>query len=73
MCSVIRKPKVTAGLKCAIDILPNRYTPIATPTKGANAIKGIPNTPFNLASMTTEPVANTTTMKVPITSAINFF
>ena len=35
---------------------------MAIPTKGANAINGIPNTPFNLASITTEPVANTTTM-----------
>jgi hypothetical protein len=38
MCFVIRKPKVTEGLKCAIEILPNKYTHIATPTKGANAI-----------------------------------
>ena len=40
---------------------------------GANAIKGIPNTPPDLASITTEPEANTTTIKVPITSARNFF
>ena len=73
MCFVIRNPRVTAGLKCAIEILPNKYTPTATPTNGANAIKGIPNIPCSLASMTTEPVANTTTIKVPITSAINFF
>ena len=36
---------------------------------GANAIKGIPNLPFSLASITTEPVARTTSMNVPITSA----
>jgi hypothetical protein len=36
---------------------------------GANAMKGIPNFPFSLASTTTEPVARTTTMNVPITSA----
>jgi hypothetical protein len=57
MCFVIRNPRVTAGLKCAIEILPNKYTPIATPTKGANAIKEIPNIPRSLASVTTEPVA----------------
>jgi hypothetical protein len=73
MCPQIRKPSVTAGLKCAIDILPKRYTPIATPTKGANAINGSPSLPPNLASITTEPVANTTTMNVPITSAANLF
>jgi hypothetical protein len=28
---------------------------------------------LNLASIITAPVANTTTMNVPITSAINFF
>jgi hypothetical protein len=32
------------------------------PTKGANAMKEILNTLFILASMTTEPEANTTTM-----------
>jgi hypothetical protein len=56
-----------------METLPNKYTPIATPTKGANAIKGIPNAPPILASITTEPVADTTTIKVPITSAINLF
>jgi hypothetical protein len=40
---------------------------------GRNAIKGIPNIPLNLASITTAPVAKTTTMNVPITSAMNFF
>jgi hypothetical protein len=30
-----------------------------------------PNTPFILASSTTDPVANTTTINVPIISAIN--
>jgi hypothetical protein len=35
-------------------------------------MNGTPNLPFTLASITTEPVANTTTIKVPITSAINF-
>jgi hypothetical protein len=54
-------------------VMPKRYTAIATPTKGANAINGIPNTPFNLVSTTTEPVANTTTINVPITLATNFF
>src|SRR4051794_28327341 len=47
--------------------------PKTTPTKGANTINGIPNTPFVLASITTEPVASTTTMKVPMNSATNFF
>ena len=42
-----------------------QYTPITTPTKGANAMKGIPNIPFILALMTTEPIANTNTIKVP--------
>jgi hypothetical protein len=46
---------------------------MATPTKGANAIKVIPKNPPNLAAMTTEPAENTTTVKVPITSAKNFF
>ena len=46
---------------------------MATPINGANAMKGMPNTPPNFASITIEPVANTTTIKVPITSAINFF
>jgi hypothetical protein len=41
--------------------------------KGANAMNGTPKIPPNLASMTTDPVANTTTMKVPIISAMNFF
>ena len=35
-------------------------------------MKVTPNIPFSLASITTDPVANTTTIKVPITSAINF-
>src|ERR671916_2555609 len=43
------------------------------PTKGANTINGSPSLPPNLASTTTEPVANTTTMNVPITSATNLF
>jgi hypothetical protein len=38
------------------------HTPIAMPTKGANAMKETLNTLFILASMTTEPEANTTTM-----------
>jgi hypothetical protein len=46
---------------------------MATPTKGANAINGIPKIPFVFASITTEPVASTTTMNVPIISAMNFF
>ncbi len=46
---------------------------MATPTKGANAINGKPKTPPNFASMTTEHVAKTTTIKVPISSAINLF
>ena len=46
---------------------------MATPTNGAKAMKGTPKIPPTLASITTEPVANTTTMKVPITSAMNFF
>lgn len=46
---------------------------MATPTNGANAIKGKPKIPPYLASITTEPVAKTTTMKVPITSAKNLF
>ena len=46
---------------------------MATPINGANAMKETPNIPPSLASITTEPVANTTTMKVPITSAMNFF
>jgi hypothetical protein len=44
----------------------SRWRLVATPTKGANAIKGIPNTPFILALITTEPVENNTTMKVPM-------
>lgn len=46
---------------------------MATPTNGANAINGIPKIPFNLEFTATEPVANTTTIKVPIISATNFF
>ena len=45
---------------------------MATPTKGAKAINGIPKAPPSFASITTEPVAKTTTMNVPITSARNF-
>lgn len=45
---------------------------MATPTNGAIAIKGIPNIPPSCASKTTDPVAKTTTIKVPITSAKNF-
>jgi len=52
---VIKNPTDTAGLKCAIDIFPKRYTAIATPTKGANAINGNPRTPLNFALITTEP------------------
>jgi hypothetical protein len=44
---------------------------MATPTNGANAIKGRPKIPPYLASMTTDPVADITTKKVPITSAKN--
>ena len=73
ICFVIRYPIVTAGLKCAIEIFPNTYTPIVTPTNGANAINEISNTPFILAFSTTEPVANKTRVNVPIISAINFF
>ncbi len=46
---------------------------MATPTNGANAMKGIPKAPFSFASITTEPVAKTTTIKVPMTSTVNFF
>src|ERR1051326_8399765 len=46
---------------------------MAIPTNGAKAIKGIPNAPCNLESITTKPVADTTTIKVPMTSATNFF
>jgi len=35
-------------------------------------MNGIPNIPFILASITMEPVANTTTINVPIISEINF-
>lgn len=45
---------------------------MATPTNGAMAMKGIPNIPPSFASKTTDPVAKTTTTKVPITSAKNF-
>jgi hypothetical protein len=44
---------------------------MATPINGATAMNGTPNTPFILASSTTDPVANTTTINVPIISAIN--
>ena len=73
MCLVIKNPTETAGLKWAIEILPNRYTPIATPTNGANAIKGKPKIPFNFASATNEPVAKTTTTNIPMSSARNRF
>src|SRR5689334_5877903 len=36
-CFVTRKPIVTDGLKCAMDILPNAYTASATATAGARA------------------------------------
>ena len=36
-------------------------------------MKVVPSTPLNLEFITTEPVANTTTMNVPATSAINLF
>ena len=46
---------------------------MATAIAGAIAIKGSPKTPFNLASNTTEPVANTITINVPISSAKKIF
>lgn len=46
---------------------------MATPTNGAMAMKGIPSIPPSCASKATDPVAKTTTIKVPITSAKNFF
>ena len=49
------------------------YTAIAIPTKGANAINEIPNIPCILESKTTAPVTHTTTINVPMTSAMNFF
>ena len=73
MCFAIRKPKVKAGSRYAIDVLPDNYTPIATPTKGANAIKGIPKLQPMLASITAEPSSNTTKMNVPIISTKSFF
>jgi hypothetical protein len=60
-------------LKCAIDILANKYTDTVTPMNGRNAINGIPKIPLNLASKTTAPVAKTTTINVPNISAMNFF
>ena len=36
-------------------------------------MKGVPSAPLNLEFITTEPVASTTTMNVPATSAINLF
>ena len=42
---VIRNPIETAGLKCAIETFPKRYTAIATPIKGAIAMKGMPKIP----------------------------
>src|ERR687891_2353186 len=36
-------------------------------------MKGIPKIPLVFASITTDPVASTTTINVPVTSAINFF
>jgi hypothetical protein len=44
------------------DFTEQIHTTITTPTKGANAMKGIANIPFILALMTTELVVNTTTM-----------
>jgi hypothetical protein len=49
-----------------MDVLPKIQIPIATAIAGAIAIKGSPNAPFNFASSTTEPVANTISIKVPI-------
>jgi len=40
---------------------------------GEIAIKGSPNTQFNFTSNTTEPVANTITVKVPMSSAQRIF
>jgi hypothetical protein len=36
-------------------------------------MKGVPSVPPSFASRTTDPAANTTTIKVPISSAKNFF
>ena len=36
-------------------------------------MNGKPRIPFNLASITTEPVAKTTTINVPMSSATNLF
>jgi hypothetical protein len=40
--------------------------------KSNKAINGTPKIPCIFASITTEPLANTTTMNVPIASATNF-
>lgn len=67
----MKNPIVTAGLKCAIETFLKRYTAIATPENGAKAMNGTPRLPPSLASSTIEPVASTTTMKVPAVSARN--
>ncbi len=46
---------------------------MATPTKGAKAMNGNSKIQFIFAYTTTEPVARTTTMRAPITSAKNNF
>ena len=45
----------------------------STAIAGAIAIKGSPSAPFNFASNTTEPVANTISIKVPMSSAKKIF
>ena len=46
---------------------------MATAIAGAIAINGSPKAPLNFASNTTEPVANTIIIKVPISSAKKIF
>ncbi len=39
ICFVIKNPRLTAGLKCAIEIFPKMDTPMGIPTNGAKAIR----------------------------------
>jgi hypothetical protein len=50
MCPCNQETHGHGGVEMGHEVLPNKYTPIVTPTKVANAIKGMLRAPFSLAS-----------------------
>ena len=62
-------PRVTAGLRWAIETRPNMYTPAAAPAAGMRASN--PGRPPCRAAATTDPAARATSTNVPTASAAN--